>query len=632
MSLNHKQDSEYDVYIAFDPTDSPEEVAEIKARLQKITPDEAQYTRLLELLDKELSAAVARKIPLEAAQQLEEKYLSIGILVEIKEIDQPIVRKLVLEPQEPASEPEEDTLSITEPAEDNSTPAFMIDDSPENTTAQAKPAETVQTEINAPTRVPPMIHKKITSDTPSFDDSEEWEEDEMVLKPSKHVAKAKQKKSPPVALWAILTLLLVGGAFVLGRYLFPVATESALAETTPESPTPKTKPAPSKPKIDSSQHSFDKNSADSLVYISQQNRGQRQYVDNVTTLFLLNTSLNPEQQTLQSPLLHMPQQIKDHLLLKYIDTLLNLGQIERADELYRHAKESWSNLTQSEYGRQANIHILAYEAIQSSDPISTTALQKVIDNIAEEDKKIEAWLFVMQVAARHGVSSETYVKTVQPLLDELQKRDDKKAEYFNSLLNIHQAEAFFEQARQAQHNGRWGEVGRIYDSLAKMNIQPKSALNTFVVNMLRYQLAQSLNRSAQAKEAQQHLLGASSKLETLQESRQALLYWQEYTTQLDASLNTAILQQLEPIIATRLAVDEEALILSQICQKMDDKACLNRIGNRAFDDANIPPMLVNHFGLQNLFNYTLSNAQQAYQQADMTEAENWLERGVYELF
>lgn len=628
-SLNDKM-NQYDVYIAFDPSESTEQIAKVREKLRTLIKNEEQFNRLIELLEKELSAVIARKIPIEAAQDYEEKYTAIGMLVELKEINEPYTRKLTLEPQEQQTIAEQpDTLNITEEpqVEQAATTSFMIDDgTPSNstTTAQSAPQESTEKNQQTASRVPPMIHKKTipsaTSPAPKSKKKQRKEDSEITTKQSK-----------AVFLLIPIALLLAAGTFAIGRYILPAQQETAV------SPTPAVaavkQATPSKPGVpqNAKKSLFNAQSADSLVYISQLNKNQRRYESNITTLYLLNQGLNP-QQTPQSALLRMPDRLKDNLLLNYIDTLLYMGQVDRAHDIYQHAQKTWLDMAQSQYLAQANIHILAHQTLQNTGvEKSNSPLDKAIGALSN-DKKIEASLYVVQTAAHYGAPLEKYIESTASLINELGQKDERKARYYNSLLNIHQAEALYYQALSAQHQGRWGQVQAVYNQLLRFKIKPDTPLGEFVINLLRYNLSLSLHNTSQADIARKKVSSAAGGLTTLQESRQALLYWNTHLRQADQKINNNIFNQLEPIIASRLAVDEEALILSQICQKIQNKECIVRISNRAFDDANIPPTLVNHFGLQNLFNNTLSNAQEAYYQGDMAQAEAWLVRGINELF
>lgn len=624
-SLNDKM-NQYDVYIAFDPSESTEQITQIREKLRNLINNEEQFDRLIELLGKELSAVIARKIPIEAAQEYEEKYTAIGMLVELKEINEPYTRKLTLEPQEQQTVAEKpDTLNITEEprVEKTTTTSYMIDGStPSNSdTTPQKSAEKNQQNTS---RVPPIIHKKTISSTTS-------PAPKSKKKQRKENSEVTTKQSKTIFLLIPIALLLAAGTFALGRYILPAQQETAVT------PTPVVaaikQATPNKPGVpqNTKKSLFNAQSADSLVYISQLNKNQRRYESNITPLYLLNQSLSP-QQTPQSPLLHMPDRLKDNLLLKYIDTLLYMHQADRAQDVYQHAQKTWAGMAQSQYLAQANIHILAHQTLQNTGVEKLDGpLYKAIEALSN-DKKIEASLYVVQTAAHYGLPLDKHIESTEALISELGQKDERKALYYNSLLNIHQAEALYYQALSAQHQGRWGQVQAVYNQLLRFKIKPDTALGEFVINLLRYNLSLSLHNSSQADIARKKVSSAAGGLTTLQESRQALLYWNTHLKQADQKINSEIFKQLEPIIASRLAVDEEALILSQICQKIQNKECIVRIGNRAFDDANIPPTLVNHFGLQNLFNNTLSNAQEAYYQGDMAQAEAWLVRGINELF
>lgn len=641
-----KQDNVlYNIYVSYPPASDHKS---INSKIRSAMANKDTAADVIRQLTDGKKPLVSEDQPAEKIQQLKEYFAYMGLEAEMVEIVAPVTE----------AENEIDSLETHDEIEWVAEESFdfgeeslpLVDDISQTENqlagieAQLISLDEIVLNTEAPfaeseTDVPPSEEStnEVSQEeiTPTYiDEPQEYVSDEVVSEDEDEAEyeddEPQRGKGLKVAVIAVAAALIVGaGGYTLYNALMS-ETAAPVAEKKPQA-TPVQKIAtthqtPPKASAVSGSLNADVNSTDSLVYVVQNSKTPRNH--NASSFYLFTLGLSPESRGLDTPLMDIPNPLKIRLLPDFIDTLLDFGQIKRADEALQYAAKNNSEFAQSQHFGLAKAHVLAYQAAKKE--LTSAEIQKHIDTLPESNK-VRALLYAAAVFAEHGQSANQWLTQAQTALKAIDADNNSDKTHLQNLLHINQAAVLSLGNQAALKHGFLAQAKQLDDQLQKALQENTVPVEQFAIALFALRTASLNNDATGYQKAQKILMDSVNQLNGLKDHQTALHFWQSQMAYLPAELNHNLAQKMQPVVQEQLPIAEEAIGLYQVCRALGERDCYVGISERAFGNPRLSAKLVEDFGLQIYVYNILTASKQARQQQDWTQSEQWLRRAAKEL-
>lgn len=638
----------YNIYVSYPPGSDPKSV---NSKIRSAMANKDTAADVIRQLTDGKKPLVSEEQPAEKIQQLREYFAYMGLDIDAVEIAVPVeetdfmVNSTLEDEVEWVAEESFDFDSNALPVAQDSTAFNEEIDSIQEQLASLEEIEinqeNIEEELIEEIEQLEEIEEIQEAEHPSSEEEadeyeynnhtadEEYEEYEEYDQSIPTSDSGKVLKMTAIGVAAAL-LVGVGGYYLYNTFFLPkeipIAQKSKPAK--PKAAAKPTKTTTQKVQVAEFSGSLNMNhgSEDSLVYLNSQQKIPR--LHNASSFYLFTLSLNPDIRGLESPLMDIPNALKIRMLPDFIDTLIDFGQIERAEEVLQKAAQTNQEFAVSQHFATAKAHLLTHQSITEQSLVS--ALQKHIDSM-DESGKVKALLYVATTFAANGQDAKPWLQKAQSTISAIDADSNSEKAHLQNLLHINQAAVLSFGNKVAIEHGMWAQAKTLDQQLQTSLLDNNKPVEQFAIALLALRTAGLMNDAKAYQKAQTILMNSANKLDGLKDNQTALRFWQTHMNHLPDSLNHDLAKTMQPVVQAQLPIADEAITLYQVCRALNERDCYVKISERAFGNPRLNAKLVEDFGLQIYIYNILTASRQARKAHQFTESEQWLRRAAYEL-
>lgn len=310
----------------------------------------------------------------------------------------------------------------------------------------------------------------------------------------------------------------------------------------------------------------------SLVFVSDQMSEQVQNAPMLPESYVQNQGKVDQDEIMY----RLPENSRKELIPEYVDFLLSIEQISRAQEIVKHLAER-KNIDQVMLTRM-NAHILAQLLARSGSVYDQKQLQEHIDRLSAEDK-IATLLYVIKAVAIRGELSENFLNDASKQLDAI--KDPALQKLWREKITLARAEMLSTRAMRYAQKGLWAEVkqtARALHKLSNIQLNDNTAAAIHIIAYSAYVLAQDKDI---LQTAQQKIMALNPTQLVEADSNNLLVAWEAHAFELSTELNRYLLDQVFlPKGSTKLASDARSLSIWRVCNSLNFKKDLEHLTQR----------------------------------------------------